>query len=144
MLEVLKMQPLIKDVDLSDANIMHFTLNGIPAKAINYGHSICIGFVFIEKKMISDSVVNYISLMLVALEDTQDFALQVERDYWWLWYRHTPDERNSIDHERQRLSIALERIHYFIQILNSLEGTMNTPKAHISTKHKIDAHRVVS
>lgn len=50
MLEVLKMQPLIRDVDLSDANIMHFTLNDIPAKAINYDHSICIGLVFIEKK----------------------------------------------------------------------------------------------
>ncbi len=33
MLEILKMQPLIRNVDLSDANIMSFTLNGIPAKA---------------------------------------------------------------------------------------------------------------
>ncbi|EPB9886255.1 hypothetical protein ACR6U3_003598 [Yersinia enterocolitica] len=144
MLEILKMQPLIRNVDLSDANIMSFTLNGIPAKAINYGHSICIGFVFIEKKMISDSVVHYISLMLVALEDTQDFALQIERDYWWLWYRHTPDERNSIDNERQRLSIELERIHSFIQILNSFEVTINIPKVRISTKHKTDAHRGIS
>ncbi len=53
MLEILKMQPLIRNVDLSDANIMSFTLNGLPAKAINYGHSICIGFVFIEKNMVS-------------------------------------------------------------------------------------------
>lgn len=144
MLELLKMQPSIRDVDLSDANIMRFTLNGIPAKAINYGHSICIGFVFIEKKMISDSTVHYISLMLVALEDTQDFALQIERDYWWLWYRYTPDERNSIDNECQILSMKLERIHSFIQVLNSLEATINTPKERISTQHNIDVCRVTS
>lgn len=144
MLDVLKMQPLIRDVDLSDANIMHFTLNGIPAKAINYGHSICIGLVFIEKKMISDSAVHYISLMLVALEDTQDFALQIERDYWWLWYRHSPDERNSIDNECQILSMELEKIHSFIQILNSLEVAINIPKERISIQSKIDSHRGIS
>ncbi|EOI6868536.1 hypothetical protein ACMVR0_004690, partial [Yersinia enterocolitica] len=82
--------------------------------------------------------------MLVALEDTQDFALQIERDYWWLWYRHTPDKRNSIDNERQKLSIELERINYFIQMLNSFEVTTNAPEVRISTKHKTDAHRVVS
>lgn len=94
--------------------------------------------------MISDSAIHYISLMLVALEDTQDFALQIERDYWWLWYRYSPDEKNSIDNERQILSIELEKIHSFIQILNSLEVTVNIPKECISTQSKIGPHRGIS
>lgn len=143
MLEILKMQPLIKDIDLSDTHIMCFTLNQIPAKAMDYDHSLCISLVFTDKKMISHSVIHYISLMLVALEDTQDFALQLKGDYWWLWYRYTLDERNDIDNERQRLSIKLDGIHTVIQMLNSLVATMNASKTPLLSKYKIDASRIV-
>lgn len=50
MLDMLKRQPLVSDIDLSDINIIQFILNGIPAKAMDYHHSICIGVFFYRKK----------------------------------------------------------------------------------------------
>ncbi len=38
MLEILKVQPLINNIDLSDINIVHFILRGIPFKAMDYSH----------------------------------------------------------------------------------------------------------
>lgn len=137
MLEILKTQPLIRNIDFLDENIMHFTLNGIPAKAMDYDHSICIGFVFIEKKMISDTAIHYISLMLVALEDTQDFSLQLKGRYWWLWCRCTIDDKS------QGLSIKLEQLDDFIKILTSFATTMNAPKSRILDAQIIDANRVL-
>ncbi|MFL4558462.1 hypothetical protein ACH19I_18050 [Yersinia kristensenii] len=142
MLEILKMQTLIKNIYLSDTHIMHFTLNGIPAKAMDYDHSICIGLFFIEKKMISDSTINYISLMLMAIEDTQDFALQLKGNYWWLWYRHTINDRENIDEMCQGLSVKLNKINELVGLINSLVATLKTPKKPISGEHKIDVSRV--
>ncbi|AHM76169.1 hypothetical protein [Yersinia hibernica] len=143
MLEILKMQPLIKDIHLSDTNVMCFTLSQIPAQAIDYGHSLCISVVFTDKKMISHSLIHYISLMLVALEDMQDFALQLRGDYWWLWHQYTLDERKNTDNEWQELSIIFERIYAVIQIFNSLVATMNTSKTRLLNQHKIDVSRIV-
>jgi hypothetical protein len=135
MLEILKMQPLISDIDLSDINIVHFTLKGIPSKAMDYRHSICIGVFFIERKMISDTTVQYITLMLMSLEDTQDFALQLSDGHWWLWGRYTVDHHDGISDDRhQKLSIKLEQIHGIIQHLNSLVTKINASKTTILSK----------
>ncbi|MDN0108874.1 hypothetical protein [Yersinia rochesterensis] len=142
MLEILKMQALIKDINLSDTQIMHFTLNGIPAKAMDYDHSICIGLFFIEKKMISDSTIYYISLMLMALEDTQDFALQLKSNDWWLWYRHTISDRINIDDEHHELSIKLHKINELVDIFSSLATPLKVPKKRILSEHKIDVSKV--
>ncbi|CNI24562.1 hypothetical protein [Yersinia pekkanenii] len=144
MLEILKMQPLISNIDLSDAHIVHLTLLGIPAKAMDYRHSICIGVFFIERKIISDTAIRYITLMMVALEDTQDFALQLNDGYWWLWGRYTIDNKETLDDRRKALSIKLEQIHAVIQHLNSLVTTMNSSKTSVLTKQGRDANRVIS
>lgn len=142
MLEILKMQTLIKDINLSDTHIMRFTLNGIPAKAMDYDHSICIGIFFIEKKMISDSTIYYISLMLMALEDTQDFALQLKSNYWWLWYRYTIDDRSNLDEEHQDLSIKLNKLNELVNVFSSLTTPVKSSKKRILGEHKIDVSKV--
>ncbi|MCB5303674.1 hypothetical protein [Yersinia bercovieri] len=134
MLEIFKVQPLINDINLSDINIIHFTLRGIPFKAMDYKHSICIGVFFIDRKMISDATIRYITLMLVSLEELQDFALQLSDGYWWLWGRYTFDERGTLDEKHQALSIKLEQIHSIIQHLNSLVTKVNSPKTDVSLK----------
>ena len=136
MLDMLKRQPLVSDIDLSDINIIQFILNGIPAKAMDYHHSICIGVFFIERKMISNSVIQYIALMLVALENTQDFALQFNDGNWWLWGRYTLDNREMIGSENQELSMKLEQIYAVIQHLSGLVTTLSTSQTNALTKQK--------
>lgn len=136
MLDMLKRQPLVSDIDLSDINIVQFILNGIPAKAIDYHHSICIGVFFIERKMISNSVIQYIALMLVALENTQDFALQFNDGNWWLWGRYTLDNSEMIGSENQELSMKLEQIYAVIQHLSGLVTTLSTSQTNALTKQK--------
>ena len=136
MLDMLKRQPLVSDIDLSDINIVQFILNGIPAKAMDYHHSICIGVFFIERKMISNSVIQYIALMLVALENTQDFALQFNDGNWWLWGRYTLDNREMIGSENQELSMKLEQIHAVIQHLSGLVATLSPSQSNALTKQK--------
>ncbi|OWF80268.1 hypothetical protein B4900_07310 [Yersinia rohdei] len=143
MLEILKMQPLIKDISLSDTNIVRFMLNGIPAKAADYHHSICVGLVFIEKKMISDAVIRYITLMLVALEDTQDFALQLNDGYWWLWCRHTINDRDSVEDSRRKLGVRLEQIHAVNQHFNSLVTTMSSSGLRSSSQYKNSVSKAI-
>ncbi|WP_174635219.1 hypothetical protein [Yersinia thracica] len=142
MLEILKMQTLIKDINSSDTDIIHFTLNGIPAQAMDYDHSICIGLFFIERKMISDSTIYSISLMLTVLEDTQDFALQLKSNYWWLWYRHTINDRSNINDEGQGLSIKLNKLNELVDIFNSLTTQLKAPKKRILGEYKIDVSKV--
>ncbi|AJJ17313.1 Secretion system apparatus protein B [Yersinia intermedia] len=136
MLDMLKRQPLVSDIDLSDINIIQFILNGIPAKAMDYHHSICIGVFFIERKMISNSVIQYITLMLVALENTQDFALQFNDGNWWLWGRYTLDNSEIIGSENQELSMKLEQIHAVIQHLSGLVATLSPSQSNALTKQK--------
>lgn len=136
MLDMLKRQPLVSDIDLSDINIIQFILNGIPAKAMDYHHSICIGVFFIERKMISNSVIQYIALMLVALENTQDFALQFNDGNWWLWGRYTLDNSEMIGSENQELSMKLEQIYAVIQHLSGLVTTLSTSQTNALTKQK--------
>ncbi|CNB60495.1 hypothetical protein [Yersinia intermedia] len=136
MLDMLKRQPLVSDIDLSDINIVQFILNGIPAKAMDYHHSICIGVFFIERKMISNSVIQYIALMLVALENTQDFALQFNDGNWWLWGRYTLDNSEMIGSENQELSMKLEQIYAVIQHLSGLVTTLSTSQTNALTKQK--------
>ena len=136
MLDMLKRQPLVSDIDLSDINIIQFILNGIPAKAMDYHHSICIGVFFIERKMISNSVIQYITLMLVALENTQDFALQFNDGNWWLWGRYTLDNSEMIGSENQELSMKLEQIYAVIQHLSGLVTTLSTSQTNALTKQK--------
>ena len=136
MLDMLKRQPLVSDIDLSDINIIQFILNGIPAKAMDYHHSICIGVFFIERKMISNSAIQYITLMLVALENTQDFALQFNDGNWWLWGRYTLDNREMIGSENQELSMKLEQIYAVIQHLSGLVATLSTSQTNALTKQK--------
>ncbi|MCW8113562.1 hypothetical protein [Yersinia intermedia] len=136
MLDMLKRQPLVSDIDLSDINIIQFILNGIPAKAMDYHHSICIGVFFIERKMISNSVIQYITLMLVALENTQDFALQFNDGNWWLWGRYTLDNSEFIGSENQELSMKLEQIHAVIQHLSGLVATLSPSQSNALTKQK--------
>ena len=136
MLDMLKRQPLVSDIDLSDINIVQFILNGIPAKAMDYHHSICIGVFFIERKMISNSVIQYITLMLVALENTQDFALQFNDGNWWLWGRYTLDNSEMIGSENQELSMKLEQIYAVIQHLSGLVTTLSTSQTNALTKQK--------
>ncbi|CNI39538.1 Secretion system apparatus protein B [Yersinia intermedia] len=136
MLDILKRQPLVSDIDLSDINIVQFILNGIPAKAMDYHHSICIGVFFIERKMISNSVIQYIALMLVALENTQDFALQFNDGNWWLWGRYTLDNSEMIGSENQELSMKLEQIYAVIQHLSGLVTTLSTSQTNALTKQK--------
>ena len=136
MLDMLKRQPLVSDIDLSDINIVQFILNGIPAKAMDYHHSICIGVFFIERKMISNSVIQYITLMLVALENTQDFALQFNDGNWWLWGRYTLDNSEIIGSENQELSMKLEQIHAVIQHLSGLVATLSPSQSNALTKQK--------
>lgn len=136
MLDMLKRQPLVSDIDLSDINIIQFILNGIPAKAMDYHHSICIGVFFIERKMISNSVIQYIALMLVALENTQDFALQFNDGNWWLWGRYTLDNSEIIGSENQELSMKLEQIHAVIQHLSGLVATLSPSQSNALTKQK--------
>ncbi|EEQ18807.1 hypothetical protein yinte0001_34030 [Yersinia intermedia ATCC 29909] len=126
----------MSDIDLSDINIIQFILNGIPAKAMDYHHSICIGVFFIERKMISNSVIQYITLMLVALENTQDFALQFNDGNWWLWGRYTLDNSEIIGSENQELSMKLEQIHAVIQHLSGLVATLNPSQSNALTKQK--------
>lgn len=134
--DMLKRQPLVSDIDLSDINIVQFILNGIPAKAMDYHHSICIGVFFIERKMISNSVIQYIALMLVALENTQDFALQFNDGNWWLWGRYTLDNSEMIGSENQELSMKLEQIYAVIQHLSGLVTTLSTSQTNALTKQK--------
>ncbi|CNJ82829.1 hypothetical protein [Yersinia intermedia] len=136
MLDMLKRQPLVSDIDLSDINIIQFILNGIPAKAMDYHHSICIGVFFIERKMISNSAIQYITLMLVALENTQDFALQFNDGNWWLWGRYTLDNSEFIGSENQELSMKLEQIHAVIQHLSGLVATLSPSQSNALTKQK--------
>ncbi|OVZ85651.1 hypothetical protein CBW57_13715 [Yersinia intermedia] len=126
----------MSDIDLSDINIVQFILNGIPAKAMDYHHSICIGVFFIERKMISNSVIQYIALMLVALENTQDFALQFNDGNWWLWGRYTLDNSEMIGSENQELSMKLEQIYAVIQHLSGLVTTLSTSQTNALTKQK--------
>ncbi|OVZ74997.1 hypothetical protein CBW55_12640 [Yersinia intermedia] len=126
----------MSDIDLSDINIIQFILNGIPAKAMDYHHSICIGVFFIERKMISNSVIQYITLMLVALENTQDFALQFNDGNWWLWGRYTLDNSEIIGSENQELSMKLEQIHAVIQHLSGLVATLSPSQSNALTKQK--------
>ncbi|CFR00459.1 pathogenicity island chaperone protein SpiC [Yersinia frederiksenii] len=144
MLEILKMQPLVRDIDFSDKNMAKFTLNEIPARAVDYNHSICMGIFFIEKKMISDTVIHYITLMLVALDDTQDCALQLKDGYWWFWCRYTIDDRDNIKKTRHYLSVKLEQIYAVIQYLNSLAVTVNSSKSNVLCENEKNIGKVIS
>ncbi|MDN0120498.1 hypothetical protein QVN83_16155 [Yersinia frederiksenii] len=144
MLEILKMQPLVRDIDFSDKNTVSFTLNEIPARAVDYNHSICMGIFFIEKKMISDTVIHYITLMLVALDDTQDCALQLKDGYWWFWCRYTIDDRDNIKNTRHYLSVKLEQIYAVIQYLNSLAVTVNSSKSNVLCENEKNIGKVIS
>ncbi|CRY56847.1 pathogenicity island chaperone protein SpiC [Yersinia intermedia] len=125
MRNILEMQPLVSDIDLSDVNLIHFNLKDIPSKAIDYGHSICIGVFLVDRKAISDATIRYITLLLMSLEETQDFALQLSLDSWWLWYRNTVEANTDMQHE---LSIKIEQLYGFIQYLYSLVTMINSPK----------------
>ncbi|AKP33969.1 hypothetical protein [Yersinia aleksiciae] len=144
MQEMLRMQPLISNIDSSDINIVEFTLMDIPSKAMDYNHSICIGVFFIDRKMISDVTIRYITLMLVLLEETQDFALQLNDGYWWLWFRYTVDDNVTSEDKHQTLSINLEQIHSVIQYLNSLVITVNSSKTKNLTGQERKVSRVIS
>ncbi|CNK62340.1 hypothetical protein [Yersinia aleksiciae] len=144
MQEMLRMQPLISNIDSSDINIVEFTLMDIPSKAMDYNHSICIGVFFIDRKMISDVTIRYITLMLVSLEETQDFALQLNDGYWWLWFRYTVDDNVTSEDEHQTLSINLQQIHSVIQYLNSLVITVNSSKTKNLTGQERKVSRVIS
>lgn len=144
MLEILKMQSLVRDIDLSDKNTVSFTLNEIPARAVDYNHSICVGIFFIEKKMISDSVIRYITLMLVALDDTQDFALQLKDGYWWFWCRYTIDDRDNIKNTRHDFSVKLEQIYAVVQHFNSLTDTLRSSKSNILSENENNLGKVIS
>ncbi|WP_145506410.1 hypothetical protein [Yersinia alsatica] len=144
MLEILKMQSLVRDIDFSDKNTVSFTLNEIPARAVDYNHSICVGIFFIEKKMISDSVIRYITLMLVALDDTQDFALQLKDGYWWFWCRYTIDDRDNIKNTRHDFSVKLEQIYAVVQHFNSMTVSINSPKSNILSENENNLGKVIS
>lgn len=144
MLEILKMQSLVRDIDFSDKNSVSFTLNEIPARAVDYNHSICVGIFFIEKKMISDSVIRYITLMLVALDDTQDFALQLKDGYWWFWCRYTIDDRDNIKNTRHDFSVKLEQIYAVVQHFNSMTVTINSSKSNILSENENNLGKVIS
>ncbi|AVX39949.1 hypothetical protein [Yersinia massiliensis] len=125
MRNILEMQSLVSDIDLSDINLIHFNLKDIPSKAIDCGHSICIGVFFVDRKAISDATIRYITLLLMSLEETQDFALQLSLDSWWLWYRITVEANTDMQHE---LSVKIEQLYGFIQYLYSLVTIVNSPK----------------
>ncbi|WP_145590533.1 hypothetical protein [Yersinia aleksiciae] len=144
MQEMLRMQPLISNIYSSDINVVEFTLMDIPSKAMDYNHSICIGVFFIDRKMISDVTIRYITLMLVSLEETQDFALQLNDGYWWLWFRYTVDDNVTSEDKHQTLSINLQQIHSVIQYLNSLVITVNSSKTKNSTGQERKVSRVIS
>ncbi|MDN0125119.1 hypothetical protein QVN60_18360 [Yersinia aleksiciae] len=144
MQEMLRMQPLISNIYSSDINVVEFTLMDIPSKAMDYNHSICIGVFFIDRKMISDVTIRYITLMLVSLEETQDFALQLNDGYWWLWFRYTVDDNVTSEDEHQTLSINLQQIHSVIQYLNSLVITVNSSKTKNLTGQERKVSRVIS
>lgn len=144
MLEILKMQSLVRDIDFSDKNTVSFTLNEIPARAVDYNHSICVGIFFIEKKMISDSVIRYITLMLVALDDTQDFALQLKDGYWWFWCRYTIDDRDNIKNTRHDFSVKLEQIYAVVQHFNSMTVSINSSKSYILSENENNLGKVIS
>ncbi|CNC54663.1 hypothetical protein [Yersinia alsatica] len=144
MLEILKMQSLVRDIDFSDKNTVSFTLNEIPARAVDYNHSICVGIFFIEKKMISDSVIRYITLMLVALDDTQDFALQLKDGYWWFWCRYTIDDRDNIKNTRHDFSVKLEQIYAVVQHFNSMTVSINSSKSNILSENENNLGKVIS
>ncbi|CNI35423.1 pathogenicity island chaperone protein SpiC [Yersinia frederiksenii] len=144
MLEILKMQSLVRDIDFSDKNTVSFTLNEIPARAVDYNHSICVGVFFIEKKMISDSVIRYITLMLVALDDTQDFALQLKDGYWWFWCRYTIDDRDNIKNTRHDFSVKLEQIYAVVQHFNSMTVSINSSKSNILSENEKKLGKVIS
>ncbi|CNL73505.1 hypothetical protein N0H69_01530 [Yersinia alsatica] len=144
MLEILKMQSLVRDIDFSDKNTVSFTLNEIPARAVDYNHSICVGIFFIEKKMISDSVIRYITLMLVALDDTQDFALQLKDGYWWFWCRYTIDDRDNIKNTRHDFSVKLEKIYAVVQHFNSMTVSINSSKSNILSENENNLGKVIS
>ncbi|CNK96840.1 Secretion system apparatus protein B [Yersinia frederiksenii] len=144
MLEILKMQSLVRDIDFSDKNSVSFTLNEIPARAVDYNHSICVGIFFIEKKMISDSVIRYITLMLVALDDTQDFALQLKDGYWWFWCRYTIDDRDNIKNTRHDFSVKLEQIYAVVQHFNSMTVSINSSKSNILSENEKNLGKVIS
>ncbi|MEQ9723102.1 hypothetical protein ABQG65_18320 [Yersinia alsatica] len=144
MLEILKMQSLVRDIDFSDKNSVSFTLNEIPARAVDYNHSICVGIFFIEKKMISDSVIRYITLMLVALDDTQDFALQLKDGYWWFWCRYTIDDRDNIKNTRHDFSVKLEQIYAVVQHFNSMTVSINSSKSNILSEDEKNLGKVIS
>ncbi|OVZ89294.1 hypothetical protein CBW58_18500 [Yersinia frederiksenii] len=144
MLEILKMQSLVRDIDFSDKNSVSFTLNEIPARAVDYNHSICVGIFFIEKKMISDSVIRYITLMLVALDDTQDFALQLKDGYWWFWCRYTIDDRDNIKNTRHDFSVKLEQIYAVVQHFNSMTVSINSSKSNILSENENNLGKVIS
>ncbi len=78
--------------------------------------------------MISDATIRYITLMLVSLEEMQDFALQLSDGYWWLWGRYTVDKRGTLDEKHQALSIKLEQIHSIIRILTLWLPKLTHPK----------------
>ncbi|OWF74436.1 hypothetical protein B4907_22065 [Yersinia kristensenii] len=92
--------------------------------------------------MISDSTIYYISLMLMAIEDTQDFALQLKGNYWWLWYRYTINDRRNIDGNCQYLSKKLNKLNELVDIINSLAATLKAPKKPILGEQKIEVSRV--
>lgn len=144
MLEILKMQSLVRDIDFSDKNTVSFTLNEIPARAVDYNHSICVGIFFIEKKMILDSVIRYITLMLVALDDTQDFALQLKDGYWWFWCRYTIDDRDNIKNTRHDFSVKLEQIYAVVQHFNSMTVSINSSKSNILSENENNLGKVIS
>lgn len=144
MLEILKMQSLVRDIDFSDKNTVSFTLNEIPARAVDYNHSICVGIFFIEKKMILDSVIRYITLMLVALDDTQDFALQLKDGYWWFWCRCTIDDRDNIKNTRHDFSVKLEQIYAVVQHFNSMTVSINSSKSNILSENENNLGKVIS
>lgn len=144
MLEILKMQSLVRDIDFSDKNSVSFTLNEIPARAVDYNHSICVGIFFIEKKMISDSVIRYITLMLVALDDTQDFALQLKDGYWWFWCRYTIDDRDNIKNTRHDFSVKLEQIYAVVQHFNSMSVSINSSKSNVLSENENNLGKVKS
>lgn len=140
MRNILEMQPLVSDIDLSGVNLIQFNLKDIPSKAIDYGHSFCIGVFLVDRKVISDATIRYITLLLMSLEETQDFALQLSSDSWWLWYRNTVEANTDMQHE---LSIKIEQLYGFIQYLNSLLTIINSSKNKNLFKPRINAAGVI-
>lgn len=120
MQEILNVLPLVTDIQLlKSSNTIEFILDNVQAQAKDYQHSVCVGLLLCEEKILYDVIFKHISLLFASLEEAQDYGLELRKKHWWLWCRADGDIGTDVEQMASILDQLLSFRHYLISLISN-------------------------